>query len=79
MSPGRERAGFEQRILHARGLLLHGCEGLANLNGTNVPRAQIANFFHLQKIEEGVAFSGRKKSRPLPRDQLSRAHAQDSN
>src|ERR1035438_1251872 len=66
------RAGFEQRIFHARNLFLHGLERLADHGGTNPLRAQIANFLDLYEIEKRILVCSRNQSRLLPGLELAR-------
>ena len=70
--PGAEpkSSGFEQRILHARHLLQHGLQRLADDGGTHPLGAQVAHFFELQEIKERIR--GRLGYQPslLPARQL---------
>jgi len=43
-----ECAGFEQRVLHAAGALLHGGKRLANLYRAEAASTEITHFLHLQ-------------------------------
>ena len=67
---GAESAGLEQRILHARGLLLHRRQRLANLHRTHMAGAQVAYFFHLKKVEKSVALCRSEQASPFPSGQL---------
>jgi len=75
VTPAGESAGFEQRIFHSSGLLLHGGERLADLDRSHVRGAQVANFLYLKQIKESVAGGRRKQSGPFPCGQLSRVNA----
>ncbi len=77
MAPSSKRAGFEQRIFHPGGLLLHGHHRLLNFDRTHPLGAQVAHFLDLQEVKERIAFGGRKQAGLLPRGQLSRAHAKN--
>ena len=77
--PGGEGAGFEQRIFHARNLLEHGLQRFADDGRAHPLGAQVANFFHLQEVDKGIAVRDRDQSGFLPLDQLSRRDAQDAN
>ena len=77
MMTGAECAGFEQRVLHARGLLLHSCQRLANLHWTHMTGTQIADFFHLQEIEKSVALRRREQASPFPSGKLPGVETQN--
>ena len=79
MTSRGKRAGFEQRIFHPGGLLLHGHHRLLNFDRTHPLGAKVAHFLDLQKVKERIAFGGREQAGLLPRDQLSRAHAENPN
>src|SRR6266567_1503695 len=79
MPPGHEGACLQQRIFHARGLLLHRGHGLPYLNWSHVARAQVTDFFNLQEIKKGIAIRGREQIGPFPGRQLSCGHAKDPN
>jgi hypothetical protein len=65
-------AGFEQRILHARNLLLHGFERLPDHGGANALGAQVAHFFDLHEIEKRIIFGCADQSGLLPGLKLAR-------
>ena len=53
-------------FLHARGLLAHGIERLANHRRTHAHGAQIANLFDFQEIGKRIGFGRRYQADPLP-------------
>jgi hypothetical protein len=55
---GGKRAGFEQRILHPRHLLLHSFQGLADYRGPYLASAQVPHLLDLQKIKKRIALGG---------------------
>jgi hypothetical protein len=65
-------SGFEQRILHARNLFLHGFKRLPDHGRANALRAQVAHFLDLHQIEKGIIFGRRHQSRLLPGLKLAR-------
>ncbi len=73
----RKRAGLQQRILHARNLLLHGAQGIANHGRTHLFSAQVAQFLDLQEIKKGIELSDWKQSGFLPADKLARRDAKN--
>ncbi len=66
-------AGFQQWILHARNLFLHGFERLPDDGGTNPLGAQVPHFFNLHQIEKRILFARRHQSRLLPGLKLARS------
>ena len=70
--PGRSGPRLEQRIFHARDLLLHGFERLTNDSGTHLLGAQIAHLLDLQQIKKRVAFRDGHQSGLFPTRQLTR-------
>jgi len=68
---GIEGPRFEQWIFHSRSLLLHGCEGLADHRRAHFSRTQVANFFDLQEVKEGIALRRGYQFGLLPRCQLT--------
>ena len=79
MMASGERSRFEQWILHARHLLLHGLKRLPDHGRADLSGAQIAYFFYLQQVEEGIAPSGGYQSGFFPSCQLARGEPQDAN
>src|SRR6516164_4113174 len=75
---GRKSSGFEERIFHARHLLLHGLQGLPDHGRTDLFRAQVTDFLDLQKIEERIALSGGNQSGLFPTCQLTRREPQNA-
>ena len=77
-APAGERACFEQRILHARHLLQHGIERLANHRRAYFFRAQVAYFLDLQEIEKRIILGGGNQSGFFPTRQLTRREPQNA-
>ena len=73
-----ECSRFQQRILHARHLLLHGDQRFANHGRTHALSAQVAYFFQLEEVKKGKRFRCRYQPGFLPLDQLSRRDAKNS-
>src|SRR5713101_3559153 len=71
-------AGLEQRILHARDLLQHCVERLADYSGPHFSRAKVANLFYLEKVKKGIAFGGGYQSGFFPTRQLTRRDPKDT-
>ena len=65
-----EGAGFEQRILHAGHLLLHGLQRFANDGRAHTFGAQVTNLFKLEEVVEGKRLGNRSKSGALPANEL---------
>ena len=65
-------ASFEQWILHAGNLFLHGFERLPDDGRTNPLGAEVAHFLDLHQIEERIIFARRYQSRLLPGLKLAR-------
>src|SRR2546428_1243590 len=79
MMARRKCSRFEQRILHASYLFLHGLERLTNHRRTHFARAQIAYFLNLQPIKKGIALGGGYQSGLFPSCQLTRREPQNAN
>src|ERR1035438_10025092 len=62
----RGSTGLEQGFLHARSLLAHGIERLANHRRTDAHGAQVANLFDFQEIGKRIGFGRRYQAHPLP-------------
>ena len=71
-------AGLEQWILHARDLLQHCVERLADYSGPHFSRAKVANLFYLEKVKKGIAFGGGYQSGFFPTRQLTRRDPKDT-
>ena len=72
MLVGGGNSGIEQRISHARRLLLHGFERLPNHRRPHPHGAQVANFLDLQQVGKRVGGRGSNQPRALPVGQLAR-------
>src|SRR3981189_999163 len=71
-------AGLEQWILHAGNLFLHGFERLPYDGRPNTLGAEVAHFFDLHEIEEGIVFACRHQSCLLPGLKLARNEPKDA-
>ena len=69
---------FEQRIFHARSLLAHGVERLADHRRAHAHRAQVANFLDFEQIGKRIGFGGRNQPCALPVRQLARREVKNS-
>ena len=63
-------AGFEEGVLHASHLLLHGLQRLADCRRTYPFGAQVADFRELKQIKEGETVGNGDESCFLPSGQL---------
>jgi hypothetical protein len=78
MLVGGRSARFQQRISHARGLLLHGLERLPDHRRAHPHRAQVADFLDLQQVGERIRWGGNDQPRTLPVGQLARGEVKNS-
>jgi hypothetical protein len=69
--PGGKGPGLEQRIFHARRLLLHGLQRLPDDGRAHLAGAQVPHLFHLQEIEEGIVLGRRDQPGFFPHGQLA--------
>ncbi len=76
--PVGEGGGFEQGIVHAGDLLLHGLQRLANDGRAHFLGTQVADFFDLQEVKKRVVLSGGHQSSFFPTGQLTRREPQNA-
>ena len=72
-----ESAGFDQRVLHAGHLLLHGLQRFADGCRTHTFGPQVTHFHELKQIEEGECVGNGDESCFLPASQLAGRDVQD--